>query len=316
MLDKVIEKINVAQSIAVLGHINEDPDSIGSCFAFAMMMRKLGKKATVYMSAEPEKRLGFMGDDYVVYTGGELPSYDLCAVIDCGDINRLGERIKIFEDAKNTVSIDHHHTNTYFAQANYVDGEAAAAAELLCRLFRKMELPLDKEIAKQLYTALSSDTGGFKFSNVSPQTMREAADLLEYGFEHAEIARLLFDSDTFEEIRFKAYVMQGIKTYADGKICIVSVDDKMIEESGITASQIPNVVDIPRRVTGCEVAVALRKKDNEIRVNLRSNGNADVSAIALKFGGGGHVKAAGCNVKTTDMDEAEKAVIEACIEVL
>lgn len=315
-MDKIIEKIKSAQNIAVLGHINEDPDSVGSCFAFAMMMRKIGKNATVYMSAEPERRLGFMGDDYIVYTGEEFPEYDLCAVIDCGDIDRLGERIKIFECAKNTISIDHHHTNTYFAQENYVDGDASAAAELLCRLFRKMELPLDTEIAKQLYTALSSDTGGFKFSNVTPQTMREAADLLEYGFDHAEIARLLFDSDTFEEMRFKAYVMQSVKTYANGKICLISVDDKMIADSGINETQIPNVVDIPRRVSGCEIAVALKKKEDVIRVNLRSNGNADVSAVALKFGGGGHVKAAGCNVKTTDLSVAENEVVKACIEVL
>lgn len=315
-MDKIIKKINEGHKIAVLGHVNEDPDSIGSCFAFAQMMRKIGKEATVYMSAEPEKRLAFMGSDYVVYTGEETPEYDLCAVLDCGDIDRLGERKAIFDKAKNTISIDHHHTNTYFAQENYVDGDAPAAAEILCRLFKAMGTELDGEIAMQLYAALSSDTGGFKFSNVTPATMREAADLLEYDFDHAEIARLLFDSDTFGEIRFKAEVMQRIKTYADGKICLVSVDDGIIERSQIAEDQIPNVVDIPRRVVGCEIAVALKEKEDEIRVNLRSNGDADVSKVALKFGGGGHVKAAGCGVKNASLEEAEKVIIEACIEVL
>ncbi len=314
-MNRIIEKINSAQSIAVLGHINEDPDSMGSCFAFAHMLRKIGKAVTVYVSAEPEKRLAFMGKDYVIYSG-DAKEYDLCAVLDCGDIERLGERRAIFDKAKSTISIDHHHTNTYFAQENYVDGDAPAAAELLCRLFREMKLTLDDEAAKQLYTALSSDTGGFRFSNVTPVTMREAADLLEFDFDHAEVSRLLFDSDTFEEIRFKADVMQGIKTYADGKICLVSVNDEMIKRSGISEKQIPNVVDIPRRVVGCEIAVALKKQEDEIRVNLRSNGDADVSKVALRFGGGGHIKAAGCGVKTQDIKEAERLVVEACIEVL
>jgi len=314
-VNKVIEKIKSAQSIAVVGHINEDPDSIGSCFAFAHMMHKMGKTATVYMSAEPEKRFAFMGSDYEVYSG-VAKKYDLCVVLDCGDLERLGERKAIFEKAESTISIDHHHTNTYFADENYVDGGASATAEILCGLFREMKMQLDTEAAKQLYTALSSDTGGFKFSNVSPHTMREAADLLEFDFNHSEIARLLYDSDTFEEIRFKAAVMESINAYENGKICVVAISDQMIKKSGISKEQIPNVVDIPRRVAGCEIAIALKIKEDEIRANLRSNGNSDVSKVALKFGGGGHIKAAGCCVKTTDLAQAEKLIVEACIEVL
>ncbi len=315
-MDRIIEKIKAAHSIAVLGHINEDPDSIGSCFAFAHMMRNMGKEAVVYMSAEPEKRLAFMGSDYVIYNENINPEHDLCVVLDCGDIDRLGDRKAIFDKASSTVSIDHHHTNTYFAQENYVDGDAPAAAELLCRLFRKMEIKLDTEAAKQLYCALSSDTGGFKFSNVTPTTMREAADLLEYGFDHAELARLLFDSDTFEETRFKAEVMQSIKCYADGKICLVAIDKDMANRCGLEENQVPNVVDIPRRVVSCEIAVALKEADDEIRINLRSNGEADVSKVALKFGGGGHIKAAGGGIKNVSMEEAIQQVLAACIEVL
>ncbi|MDO5398157.1 MAG: bifunctional oligoribonuclease/PAP phosphatase NrnA [bacterium] len=315
-MKEIIEKINNAKSVAVLGHVNADPDSIGSCFAFAHMMRLSGKEAVVYLSEKIEDRLTFMGDDYVVYEGENPPHHDLCVCLDCGDIDRLGLRKDIFDAADNTVSIDHHRTNTYFAQANYVDGEAPAAAELLCRLFREMHTELDCEAAKQLYTALSSDTGCFKFSSVTPQTMREAADLLEYGFDHAEIARQLFDSNSPEEIRFKAEAMLALKRYFDGKLTLVIIDDDMVKRSGLSEDKLPNIVEIPRCVQGTEIAVSLKERKGDIRVNLRSNGAADVSAIALRFGGGGHIKAAGCTIKETNLEEAEKLIIEVCREVL
>lgn len=315
-MKEIIKKINDAKSFAVLGHVNADPDSIGSCFAFAHMMRLSGKEAVVYLSEIIEDRLTFMGDDYVVYEDENPPHHDLCVCLDCGDIDRLGLRKDIFEAADSTVSVDHHRTNTYFADLNYVDGEAPAAAELLCRLFREMNMKLDSEAAKQLYTAISSDTGCFKFSSVTPQTMREAADLLEYGFDHAEIARQLFDSDSPEEIRFKAEAVLKLKRYFDGKLTLVVIDDDMVRHSGLSESRLPNIVEIPRRVQGTEIAVSLKDQNGDIRVNLRSNGNADVSAIALRFGGGGHIKAAGCTIKDTRLEEAEKLIIDVCKEVL
>ena len=315
-MKEIIEKINNAKSVAVLGHVNADPDAIGSCFAFAHMMRLLGKEAVVYLSEKTEDRLSFMGDNYVVYKGGNPPHHDLCVCIDCGDIERLGSRKEIFEMADNSVSIDHHRTNTYFAQANYVDGNAPASAEMLCKLFSEMNIKLDVEAAKQLYTALCSDTGCFKFSSVTPQTMREAADLLEYGFDHADIAQKLFDSDSQEEIRFKAEAILGLKRYFEGKLTMVIIDENMIERSGLSEDKLPNIVDIPRRIQGTEIAVSLKEQNGDVRVNLRSNGEADVSAIALKFGGGGHVKASGCTIRDMGLDEARELIIDACKEVL
>ena len=315
-MEEVIKKIKASKSVAVLGHVNADPDSIGSCFAFAHMMRLAGKEAVVYMSERIEDRLAFMGNDYVVYEGENPPHHDLCVCLDCGDLDRLGYRKDIFEAADNTVSIDHHRTNTYFAQANYVDGKAPATAEMLCRLFKKMDVKLDAEAAKQLYTALSSDTGCFKFSSVTPQTMREAADLLEYDFDHAEVSRLLFDSNTFNEVRFKAEVMLSLKSLLGGKLTMVVIDNDMVERSGLKDDQLPNVVDIPRSVQGTEIAVSMKEKNGDIRVNLRSNGYADVSAVALKFGGGGHAKAAGCTIKDVSLEEAEEVIVKACKEIL
>lgn len=316
-MNEIIEKIKSAKSAAILGHINADADSLGSCFAFARMMRIMGKRADVYTEEPIERYLRFISSDYIVYDPDEpTEQYDLCICLDCGDIDRLGKRRIFFDNAAQTINIDHHRTNTEFAQANMVDGDASATGEILCGLFEEFGYEIDKEIARYLYIAISSDTGCFKYSSVSPYTMRCAAKLLEYDFDHAEIARLLFDTHSMEETRFRAEVMRNIRSYDGGRIRIVSISPELCEKTGLDENDIPNVVDIPRCVEGTEIAVALKLKNGEVRINLRSNSDADVSKVALKFGGGGHVKAAGAGIKGVSLEEAEKIVLEACREVL
>lgn len=315
-MKSVIDKINKACSIAVFPHVNEDPDAIASCFAFAKMMRKMGKKATVYVSGRIEARLNFIGSDYVLYHDGIEHDHDLCACLDCGDMERITERKKLFDEIGNSINIDHHLTNTYFADANYVDGEASATAQILFELFKEMKLDIDDDIAKDLYTAICSDTGCFKYSNVTGKTMRIAADLIDYNFDHAEVVRLLFDCESIEATRLKAEIMSGIKSYENGKISLVITDEKIGEKYGICKEDIPNLVDIPRRIAGTEIAVCLKKTDGGFRLNLRSNGKADVAKVAMSFGGGGHVKAAGATIHLETCKEAEEAVVKACKEAL
>ena len=315
-MQAVIDKIMEAKSEAVLTHLNEDPDTIGSCFAFAKVMRKLGKEATVYVNGRIESRLAFIGDDYVLYQEGMKHNHDLCACIDCGDLGRIAERKSLFEEINNSINIDHHLTNTNFADANYVDGKAAAAGEILYALFEKMGIELDNDIAKDLYTAICSDTGCFKYSNVTSKTMRTAANLLEYDFDHAEVARLLFDSESLAAAKLKAEITENIKEYADGKIKAVITDEKIGAKYGMGKEDIPNLVDIPRRIEGTEIAVCIKRTNNGFRLNLRSNGKADVAEVAMKFGGGGHIKAAGATLDFDSTEKAERAVIDACKRAL
>lgn len=315
-MQAVIDKIMSAKSVAVIPHVNEDPDALGSCFAFAQMLRKMGKEATVYVSGKVEARLAFIGRDYVMYHEGIEHNHDLCACLDCGDIDRITERKTLFDEIGNSVNIDHHFTNTLFADANYVDGNAAAASEILYSLFQKMGVQIDDDIARNLYIGICSDTGCFKYSNVTPKTMRTAASLLEYNFDHAEMARLLFDSETLEAAKLKAEITEGIQTYADGKIKIVVTDENAGEKYGIHKEDIPNLVDIPRRIEGTEIAVCIKRTDGGFRLNLRSNGDADVAKIAMKFGGGGHIRAAGATLHFDTAEETLEAVVSACIEEL
>ena len=311
-MEAVIEKLINAKSVAVLTHVSEDPDALGSAFAFCAVLRNLGKTAVCYVSAKPQERHAFIGSDYVIYDKEKTYEHDLCLCLDCGDIKRLGDRIKLFKEIGNTANIDHHKTNTMFADANYVEGETSSTGEILFKMFAGMGAEIDDEIARYLYIAICSDTGCFKYSSVTPDTLKIAADLLGYDFDAAELARLLFDTDSLSVTKFKAELMSNIESYAGGKISLVRMTGDMYERYGIPESEAPNGVEVPRRIEGTEIAVCVKEKNGRIEISLRSNGRADVSAIAEAFGGGGHRAAAGCKLTGRTIDEAAKEIIAVC----
>ena len=312
-MEEVIKKILSAKSAAVMAHIHEDPDALGSCFAVASVLREHGKKAVVYVSGPVEQRLDFMGKDYEEYVPGAVYDHDLCICLDCGDADRLGARRALMESIGHSVNIDHHYSNTRFAEENYVDGGASSTGEILYRLFKDAGIKITKSTAAQLYTAICSDTGCFKFSCVSPDTMRAAAELMETGIDHAETARLLFDCETLAAAKLKAEVTSCMESFFGGKVRVVTMPEGMCGRYGIAEADAPNLVDIPRGIAGTEIAVCLKELGGEVRVNLRSNGDADVSLIAARMGGGGHKKAAGCSVKNARAAEVKEEIIRECM---
>ncbi len=330
MMQEVINKILAAESVAVLAHDREDADAAGSSFAMRLALLQLGKKAECYFSDTLEQHLEFMDKDYRVFSGDEVPVYDLCLCLDCGDLKRIGKRSAIFEAAGTTASIDHHRTNTLFADANYVDEAAPATGEILYELFCRIGVEITTDIARSLYTAISADTGSFKYSNVRPRTMEIASELLKKGFDHAEIARNLYDTEPLELLRFKGYVMNSIEQYSDGRLTVIAISDRLLRDYGISEKDTGDIVNIARSAKGCEIAVSLREvkeviypgdipdtmEISTIKVSFRSNGKYIVSDLAAKFGGGGHSMAAGASVKNLSLDEAKAEVIKICEEAL
>ena len=311
-MDKVIEIINSAKKCAIIPHVKADGDAMGSCLAMRAVLRRMGKEAVIYAEEPIEKRLAFLADDIAVIYDGEPIDCDTCIVLDCGDMGRVSKREPIFRKALHTVNIDHHRTNTFFAEANYVEADACATGEILFKLFKKMEQRLDAEIAGYLYAAICSDSGCFAYSNVSPDTFRIAAELIEHDINHAEIARLLFDCEDINSERMKAELIGRINSYYDGRLRVVTVSENDTAKFGIKPEDIQDLVNLPRRIRGTEIAAALKQSDDKIRVSLRSNGDADVAEVAVKLGGGGHTKAAGCTMTVDTLKEAEGLIVKAC----
>lgn len=315
-MEEVIKLIRKAEKAAIIPHIKADGDAIGSCLAMRAALKKIGVSAVIYVEEPVEKRLRFLDKDIAVLYDGEPADCDTCIALDCGDLTRVSRRRPILDAAKQVVNIDHHKTNTFFGDANYVEPEASSTGEILFKLFREMGIGIDYEIAKFLYESICSDTGCFAYSNTSPATFRIAAELVEYGIDHAEIARQLFDCEELESELMKAELTSRIHSYYDGRLRLVAISEAETAKYGMKPEDIQDLVNLPRRIRGTEIAAALKQYDGKIRGSLRSNGSADVAAVAQVFGGGGHTKAAGCTIEADNLEAAEKMVVEACGRVL
>ncbi|MBQ3124175.1 MAG: bifunctional oligoribonuclease/PAP phosphatase NrnA [Clostridia bacterium] len=313
-MKKVAELIKNAKSAVLLPHISADADALASCQAMRCALESFGIDAVIIAEEKVEPRLSFIGDDVCVFDG-DILEFDTCIVLDCGDLERIGKRAEIVNSAKTVINIDHHRTNKGFGDVSLVCADASATGEILYTLFKEMDVEITQKIAKYLYTAICSDTGCFAYSNVSPQTFITASELIRYDINHAEIARLLFDCVDIDEELLKAELTKNIKSYCDGKVTTVTMTEEFAKRFNLNSDEVDGLVDIPRRIRGTEIAVSLKEVNGKIRVSLRSNGDADVSKVALKFDGGGHIKAAGCSIYKS-IEEAEAMVVAACEEVL
>lgn len=315
-MKKIIDLINKSENICILAHESEDADAIGSSYALKLALGRINKKADVYLSEDISNKLSFMGRDYLLFDEKNILKYDLCICLDCADIFRIGKRREIFDKALHTVCIDHHETNCGFADENYIESDAPATGEIIFNLLSVMDIEIDREIARNLYCAISTDTGSFKYSNVRPSTMNICGELLKLDIDHAELSRLLYDTEELNVMKFNGMLMENIMQYADGRLCIVCVRDADLGRLGITERDASDVVNIPRAVKGCEIAVSIREAKDKIKISFRSNGKYSVSDIANHFGGGGHKMASGACQTGKTLDEVLLEVVKVCEEVI
>ena len=230
----------------------------------------------------------------------EKPSYDLFISLDCGDEERLGDAQKVMEKTPYVLNIDHHITNTKFGNENVVK-EASSTCEILYGLME--EEKLNAGIASALYTGIIHDTGVFKHSNTSKKTMETAGYLVEKGIPFGKIIDESFYMKTYRQLQIMGRCLLESIRVMDGR-CIVSVVTKqMMDFYGAKSSDLDGIIDELRTTQGVEVAVLLSEKEPlEFKVSMRSNQIVDVSKIAVFFGGGGHVRAAGCTIKGSSYD--------------
>ncbi len=311
----IIDLIKKAETVAILGHISEDADSVGSSLAMQYALSKMGKTADVIFSGELEARLSFIGAKGLS-KGEARENYDLCLCLDCGDIGRLGERVEIFQKAKHTASIDHHITNTNFAEANYVVADASATGEILYDVILALGVAMDKTFAEYLFIAIASDTGSFKYSNVGPKTLQITAKLLEEGIDNAYLSRMLFDTEPLAVMHFKGQLMSRVETYFGGKLSVIAVDKTEFAKNGVAERDMGDIVNIARMIEGSEIAVSVRETEEKVKVSFRSNGKYDVGEIAQHFGGGGHKMASGAASSKLGFLEMKDKIIEFCGELL
>ena len=196
-----------------------------------------------------------------------------------------------------------------------MDAAASSSGEICYGLIKSLGAKIDKETALCLYSAICADTGGFKYSNTTPKKLLIAADLLECGIDVAKINKLLFDTESYNEMCLKGEIASKVEIYCNGLVGVVYATKDMLQSYGINDKEVDNIVDIARRVDGVEVAVSIKESDSIIKVSLRSSEYIDVSKIAESFGGGGHVRASGFVMKEK-FEIAKKKIIDEVIKTV
>lgn len=291
------EALQGAKTAAILGHVRPDGDCIGSCLALYNYIETYFPEiqAKVYLQEFMPEFLMLKNADKIVHDCSEDVAYDVCFSLDSADRARHGEFIKYFETAKKTVGIDHHISNLGFADTHLIVSDASATAEVLYELIGKEHLT--KEIAECIYLGMSHDTGVFQYSNASPKTFRVVADLLETGIDASRIIDETFYQKSYVQNQVLGKTLLESELKLDGKVIVGVVTMQDMEDYGITAKALDGIVSQLRYTRGVEVAVFLYELEaKHYKVSMRSNGKVNVSSIAGALGGGGHVKAAGCEV--------------------
>ena len=305
------------RTVGIAGHVNPDGDAVGSCAALCLYLKKNRPDITrvdLYLEAPKPELMFLKGVPEALTEIGAFTEYDLFITCDVSDYERIAVAAPLFDKAVKRLAIDHHVSNAGFADINYILPDASSCAEVLTGLF-DMDL-IDRDIAEALYTGMIHDTGVFQYSNTSPVTMRCAAALMEKGIDFSRIIDDSFNTRTFIQNRLLGYCLQKAASLYDGR-CIVS-SLTLAERDALSATSKDHdiVVSQLRLTEGAEAAIfAYETEPGIFKVSLRSNLYLDVSAVAQRFGGGGHVRASGCTVPG-NADEVLKKVSEAVGECL
>jgi len=297
-IEQVARAIEEYHRILITWHVDPDPDCVGSGLALQMILEAMGKEVTC-ISPDP------LGDWYSFLPGAhrckvyslKIPlDFSAAIVVDC-EASRCGGLSEYLMSGLPVINIDHHGTNPGSGVAFYVDPAAAATGELIYALRDHWQSPLSQDIATNLYAALAGDTGTFRFSNTTASTLRIASRLVEAGAQPAEIAVHLYENRPYEAIDLMRQALNTLEISADGRAAWLNLTMEMLDGQQWIGQHSEDIIQFPRMIETVQVAMLFREVDQgSTKVSFRSRKDIDVSAIAKQFGGGGHVRAAGCTI--------------------
>ncbi|NLL80252.1 MAG: bifunctional oligoribonuclease/PAP phosphatase NrnA [Clostridiales bacterium] len=299
-LEKICEG---AEKIGISGHVRPDGDCVGSCMALYLYLKKTVREAdiSVFLEKPAEIYNSLQGVDEIRTEAGEDEVFDVFFALD-SSADRLGEAEKLFRQAKKKVNIDHHISNEQgCGDENYVIPAASSTSELVYKLMKKDKV--DAEIAKAVYIGIIHDTGVFQYSNTSPETMRIGAELIAYGFDFPKLIEETFYEKSYVQNQILGRALLESVLFMDGR-CIVSVvEKKTMDFYQVTPKDLDGIVNQIRNTKGVDCAIFLYQTGVlEYKVSMRSNEKVNVAEVAAFFGGGGHMRAAGCTMSGTYHD--------------
>ena len=298
--------LKAAKKLVIVSHVSPDGDTLGSSLALMHALRMLGKEVIMNVDDDISTVYSFLPGiaEYRRFAPEESVDADLLVIVDASSADRAGNAMDVVKSPA-VLNIDHHKTNTRFADYLYLDSDAAATAEIIYSLLLEMGIKLTRDIATCIYEGIYTDTGSFKYSNTTSNTLKTAADLLKYGVNPSLISDNM-ELKSRSQVEMLRKVLETLTFLKDGKIAYIEIPLELYDHNVETDT----FISYPRYVEGVEIALLFKQvEENLTRVSFRSK-EIDVAKIALSFGGGGHKKAAGCSIYAP-LKEAEKVILEA-----
>ena len=307
---QVIEEIKKGKTFLVSSHVNPEGDAVGSLLSLALGLKEFKKDVTAYLYDPVPKVFTFLPfADKVINKIDENKIYDAVLVVDCGQKDRLGEDFSKIKNKGKLINIDHHATNDCFGDINVIDADACAAGEMVYDLLKEIPVAITRDIATSIYTSIVTDTGSFRYSSTTPKVFNIAGEMLKLGVDPWDISQRVYESNPLSKLKLLASVLNTLEVTDGGKVASLVVTLDMLNKANATKELADGFVNYARTVEGVEVGVLFREaKPGEYKISFRSKGRIDVAEISQGFGGGGHINAAGCNIKGNLKDIKEKVI--------
>ncbi len=285
MLNRISKIVSECDNFLITSHIKPDGDGIGSVLALYHALRGLGKKAIVYNQDPVPEVYGFLpGSSLIRSELGAVEDFGALFILDCSDPDRIGVESERFKSIKYAINIDHHLTNGGFTDFSLLDPGASSTGELVFKLLKQLNVVMTPDIAINLYTAIITDTGSFRYSNTGSEALRIAGELVKAGVEPQYVAEKIYESTPLSKARLFAKALRTLKIACEGRIASITVLREIMEEAGAKSEHTENFVDYARSIEGIEVGILYTEiDDNYFKVSLRSKGRINVEVIARRF---------------------------------
>lgn len=298
ILQKIIDRIRSCGKFLIASHVRPDGDAVGSELALYHLLRAMGKEVDIY-SQDPIPRIyAFLpGSEAVAGRIKEPERYDAAFLLDCSEMDRIGDEADAIAGVPLLINIDHHVSNRAFCEPAWIDAKASSTGEMIFRLAEALGAEITPEVAVNLYTAIVTDTGSFRYTNTSAETLKIAAELVEKGADPHFVAENVYESTPIEKVRLLAKALATLEFEWQGRIGSILVSQDMFTQAGARPEHADSFADFVRGIAGVEVGVFYTEMpDGRYKVGFRSKGRVDVERIASRFGGGGHAAAAACRI--------------------
>ena len=299
-----IRMIKGSKRILISGHLSPDGDSLGSMIALAKLLKNAGHDAVATADINALGKPGFLEgvSDILPVRKLKRQRFDLFIAVDCGAFDRMPPEVRPVVEKLPTICIDHHVTNTAFGDVAIVDHTASSTGELIWRFAKWNEWKLDRAIAEALWVAMITDSGRFAYDSTSPRTLRAAGDILKYGVRTAFINDIIYGTFSTKAIELKRIAWRSLHIWKNRKVAEGTLTRDDFRSVRGTKADAEDIIEIPRSVARNEIALffyQIPDRTKETRCSIRTRGDWDATLLAAKFGGGGHIKAAGCTIKGT-----------------